>query len=171
MKSLHGHTLVELLFCLLIAGILLALATPTFVAIIERSRQAEAINQLLGALNYARTKAMMEHKIVAICAGITACEGHETWQGRILIFEDRNGNGQLDAGDELLRTVTMPEGLVWYWRNFRRQNHMQFQPDGTTRALNGTFTLCRDGAAKSQIVINLPGRARRRSPSENARCG
>ncbi|MGF6691049.1 type IV fimbrial biogenesis protein FimT [Metapseudomonas resinovorans] len=170
MKSRHGHTLVELLFCLLIAGILLSFAIPSFVSTVERSRQTEAVNQLLGALHYARSTAVMERKVVGICSGESTCSDDARWVDQLLVFIDDNRNGHLDTNEKLLRGFPLPADQSWTWKNFRRKRYLQFKPDGTTLALNGTFTLCREGEAIRQLVINLTGRVRTRAPSANAQC-
>lgn len=170
MKPPKGHTLVELLFCLLIAGILLSLATPSFVVTVENSRQTEAVNQLLGALHYARGVAVMERRVVSVCAGEIECADKPVWKGHILVFNDRNRNGRLDGDERLLFSNRLPDGHHWYWRSFRTQNHLSFSPNAATTALNGTFTLCKEDLALQQVVISLSGRVRTQSPSRTARC-
>ena len=46
----------------------------------------------------------------------------------------------------------------------------QFEPDGTTRAQNGTFTLCKDGKPLHQVVVSLSGRVRSQLPTSQASC-
>ncbi|NWL79232.1 pilus assembly protein [Pseudomonas taiwanensis] len=170
MKSRYGHTLVELLFCLLIAGILLGAALPSFVSTVERNRQTEAVNQLLGALHYARGKAVMERKVVAICGGGNPCAESVEWRGQIVVFHDQNKDGQQSPGEDIMLSLDLPESDSWFWVNFRRKTYLQFLPDGTTHSLNGTLTLCRQNRPLQQIVINVTGRPRTRAPLENARC-
>ncbi|MDT4809854.1 Type II transport protein GspH [compost metagenome] len=170
MKPPKGHTLVELLFCLLIAGILLSLAAPSFVSTVENSRQTEALNQLLGALHYARGVAVMERKVVGICAGHGVCADKPHWQGQILIFNDRNRNGKLDSDEELLRAFPLLNDLDLYWRGFRSTRYVQYLPDGTTLSTNGSFTLCRANVPMKVVVINVTGRVRTRTPSGNEGC-
>lgn len=160
MNPPKGHTLVELLFCLLIIGILLGLAMPSFISTVERSRETEAVNQLLGALHYARSTAVFGRRLTTLCSGTEQCEPSNRWQRNLLAFTDVNRNGQIDEGETLIRQEYIPEGYTWYWSSFRRQNHIQFESDGTTLALNGTFTLCDKEFAVHQVIVNLSGRAR-----------
>lgn len=171
MKKKHGHTLVELMLCLLIGGIMLGLALPSFSTLLESSEQAQLTNQLLGHLHYARGTAVLEKVTVALCAGQTQCDDAASWQRQILIFVDKNTNGQLDPDERVLRQELLPAGYSWQWSNFRQRPHALFDPDGTTHALNGTFTLCKHGTAMRQIVISLSGRPRTQSPSSSAHCG
>jgi len=160
MKRMHGQTLVELMVCLLVGGIMLSLALPSFTSTLKRSQQTQAVNQLLGALHYARGSAVMGRKTIALCSGDAPCDSEQAWQSKLLIFDDLNKNGQLDNGEALLQQLPLSKGYSWYWSNFRNRTYMQFEADGTTRALNGTFTLCHADSPTMQIVINLTGRAR-----------
>lgn len=170
MKSRHGHTLVELLICLLIAGILLGLAAPSLVTTLERSRETAAINQLIGALHYARSTAVMERKVVAICAGMSSCNSTARWRDQLIVFLDKNRNGQLDADEEVLKVVPLAQNLELHWRSFRSTRFVQYQPDGTTLGTNGTFLICRAGTPFRTVVINLTGRVRTRAPYDHEGC-
>jgi len=170
MERMHGQTLVELMVCLLIGGIVLTLALPAFTSTLQRNQQTQAVNQLLGALHYARSSAVMGRKTIALCSGDAPCNPEQTWQNQLLIFNDLNKNGQLDNGEALLQQLPLSKGYSWYWSNFRSRPYMQFEADGTTRALNGTLTLCHADTPTRQIVINLTGRARLQAAPGNTRC-
>lgn len=170
MKRMHGQTLVELMVCLLIGGIILTSALPAFTSTLQRSQQTQAVNQLLGALHYARGTAVMSRKTIALCSGNAPCSPEQVWQSQLLIFDDLNKNGQLDNGEALLQQLPLPKGYSWRWSNFRSRSYLQFEADGTTRALNGTLTLCHADDPTRQIVINLTGRARTQAAPGDARC-
>ncbi|MNF65691.1 Type II transport protein GspH [compost metagenome] len=170
MKRMHGQTLVELMVCLSIGGIILTSALPTLTSTLQRSQQTQNVNQLLGALHYDRGSAVMGRKTIALCSGSTLCNPEQVWQNQLLVFDDLNRNGQLDNGEELLQQLSMPQGYSWRWSNFRSRSYLQFEADGTTPALNGTLTLCHANAPTRQIVINLTGRARTQAAPGDARC-
>lgn len=165
-----GYTLVELIACLTIAAITLATALPPLKSTLERGQQAEATNLLLGALHYARGSAVIGRTLVSLCAGSVTCSNSQHWQSDLLVFNDRNKNGQIDETETLLKKIATPPGYSWYWSNFRRTSYIQYEPDGTTRALNGTFTLCHENQPRKQIVINLTGRVRTQAPGASAIC-
>lgn len=170
MQNINGHTLPELMICLLIGSILLSIAAPTLTANLQRSRQAEATNLLLGAVHYARSAAVMSRQHVSLCSGNAQCVHQKRWQQDLLVFIDQNDNGLLDQGEVLLRQIPKPAEVSWYWSNYRNLHYLQFEADGTPRGLNGTLTLCLQNQPAQQIVINVAGRARTRSPASNARC-
>lgn len=165
-----GFTLVELLTCLLIGSIFLSLALPSFSTLLQKNQTTQQVNQLMGLLHYARGTAVLEKKTVGVCAGTTTCSTSSTWQGAVLIFHDRNANGQLDSGEQLLRQGTINHEHSWTWSSFGKRAYLLYERNGTTRALNGTFTLCRKSEALHQVVISLEGRIRAQSPTAGARC-
>ncbi|UTW06694.1 GspH/FimT family pseudopilin [Pseudomonas benzenivorans] len=170
MQRTHGRSLVELLGCLLIGTLTLTSALPAFTSTLQRNKQAQATNQLLGALHYARGAAVTGRVTTTLCSGLGPCAQEREWRDRLLIFTDLNENGQHDAGEELLQQLYIPSGFSWRWSNFRSRSYLQFEADGTTLALNGTFTLCDQNTPKQQVVINLTGRVRTQAAPANARC-
>lgn len=164
MKNMYGQTLVELMSCAVIISIVLTSAMAYLPQLLNTHKQTQAVNQLVGALHYARAVAVLERKTVALCPGKEKCETTKNWQGRLLTFVDSNQNGQLDNDERLLQQLTLQTGYDWQWSSFRSRPYVQFEADGTTRALNGTFTLCYQSMPTKQVIINLTGRARTQMP-------
>ena len=170
MKNINGHTLLELIICLLIVSILLSITAPSLSSALQSNQQTQLLNQLVSALNYARSSAVFDRSTVTICPGLTRCLSTTHWSNQLLIFNDRNQNGQMEAEEQLLRTDNFDQDYIWYWSNLRHRSYLQFEQDGSPRALNGTLTLCKAGQPLKQIVINVTGRVRTQSPSLAARC-
>lgn len=170
MRHSQGFSLLELLCCMAIIGICSAIAIPRLDRLIESERARSATNIMLGAVQFARGQAVYQRRVVSLCSGDSACIPSANWQHVLLVFSDPNLNGNLDAGEELLRSIELPNKALWQWNGFRSDHYVQFNPDGTTRALNGTFTLCIDHAPINQIVINLSGRSRRQAIKQPADC-
>ncbi|WP_454254505.1 GspH/FimT family pseudopilin [Pseudomonas sp. Marseille-Q8238] len=169
MPKSQGHTLPELMICLLIGSLLLGLATPSFSSLLQSNQKTQQTNHLLGLLHYARGTAVLDKRTVTLCTGTTQCVKTEKWSDSLLIFVDANGNGVRDDGDILLHQATLEKGYSWHWASFRKRPHLTYQRDGSTRALNGTFTLCKNNTPLHQIVISLSGRVRTQ-PVESGRC-
>lgn len=168
--SQQGLTLPELLISLSLAAILLAGAAPAFSNLLQSSRNSAHTNELHSAVNFARAQAIQTRRSVSICSGTDQCRNSRRWQQQLLIFIDHNRDGQLDAGEQLLRTTELSGDVHWYWSNFRQRSHLTFKPDGTTHSLNGTFTLCRQQNAQRSIVINITGRSMSTTPSNALAC-
>lgn len=170
MKTSHGHTLLELLICLAVFIYLASIGIPHLSHLHQQMAQRAATNNMLGALHYARSQAVSSRTKTSLCNGDLRCSSSTSWQSGLLVFSDPNGNGQLDSGEVLLQKLVIPEDYTWRWSSFRSQTRISFANDGTTLALNGTFTLCHKATPTRQIVVSITGRPRVQSPTSQARC-
>lgn len=85
----RGFTIVELLVTVSIAAILLAVAVPSFQTMIVESRLTTQVNDMVGALNIARSEAIKRNASVSLCrassATAAACAGAAgAWQHWII---------------------------------------------------------------------------------------
>lgn len=106
MRAESGMTLIELLITIVVAGILLMIAVPSFVSLTQRNRVAAEINGLSATLQYARAEAVKEGQPVTVCVSSTgtSCATASTpWQSGWIVFSDPNGNQTVDSGDLVLR--------------------------------------------------------------------
>jgi type IV fimbrial biogenesis protein FimT len=67
----RGFTLMEMMFTIAVLGILTAVATPSFVSIINKNRLTGQSNELLGAIQYARMEAIRANGRVTFCGAAT----------------------------------------------------------------------------------------------------
>lgn len=161
-----GLTLVELLTTLAVAGILVASASGGATLLIEQHRASAAVNQMLGAVRFARHAAVTHRSAVTLCpaSGYNTCGQRNTWHNGALAFLDRNTNGRFDGKDVLLRRMPrLQEGDRFYWRSFRNRTHLMIRPDGLTDWQNGNLLYCPesgDPRFARQIVINVQARVR-----------
>ena len=108
-KNIQGFTLIELMVTIAVFGILAAIAAPSFTAFTDSSRRASEVNNISGALSYARSEAIKRNNTISVCSRISTV-GAETcsavandWKYGWMIFDDTNADGVLDAGETLLR--------------------------------------------------------------------
>lgn len=88
MKRQSGFTLMEVLFTLMVAGILVGLGAPSFKTSVQNSRLVTQANDLLAMLLYARSQAVLEGKSAVICASNnqTSCSG-SNWASGYLVCQ------------------------------------------------------------------------------------
>ncbi|MDD5275586.1 MAG: GspH/FimT family pseudopilin [Methylovulum sp.] len=150
--SPSGFTLVELLVTIAIIGITLGLAVPSFNTFISNTRMVSATNNLVDALNIARSKAISTH-FNTVVAPITA----GNWGSGLQVFTDKNNNATADNGEVLLN-YTPPSGNITIKSSF--VNNITYNPNG--RAAAGSFYICGDPhvADYRRILVAQTGRIR-----------
>ena len=105
MKNHSGFTLIEIMVTLAVGIIILAIGVPSFMNMMSSNQAAGYSNDLVSALRLARSEAVKRSSTVTICSGsgdLTACSAG-AWTNGWLIFNDANGDGVQDAGEEAIR--------------------------------------------------------------------
>ena len=130
-----GLTLVELLTTLAVAGILVTTASGGAARLVDQHRASAAVNQMLGAIRFARHAAVTHRSSATLCPADgeqsqpgsargypsqkspqpgsarghpsqkQRCGRRNTWHNGALVFLDENANGRFDGGDVLLRRL------------------------------------------------------------------
>lgn len=169
-KKLCGYSLAELLIALSIITLVSAIALPSMGQMIRDSENTKNLNQMLGAIGFARSTAVFSGGGTILCTGSAECSTTALWTGGLIVFHDLNGNGQVEPGEPALRNELILSGYSWHWKSFRKLPHIIYEPDGTSRASNGTLTLCFEGQPQRQIIVSLSGRVRHQNPDGGASC-
>ena len=155
-----GFTLLELMISIAVLGVLLGIAIPSFQTMILNSRLTTQANQVITALNYARSEAVKRGSPATVCSsnGGTACAGANNWTTGWLVFSDPNGNGVVDAGDTILRVWPALEGGNTLNSG---QPRVTFRNTGFATGFNDTFRLCDKRGVNDarSTIVNAMGRA------------
>lgn len=159
-----GFTLLELLFVMLIGGILIGLASPSFYTIILDNRIATRANNLILALNTARSEAINRGIRVTVCKSQngSTCQTSGQWEDGWMVFSDPSGIGTYDSATE--RRILVAEGFTTtatLRASVDFANFISYLPSGFSHD-DGSFQLCDDrGTSKMRtITISLTGRVK-----------
>jgi type IV fimbrial biogenesis protein FimT len=101
----QGTTLMELMTALAVLGVMVAIAVPSFRQFTADSRTTAFTNDVVTALNLARSEALHRSSNVVVCASSTqtSCTGSATWANGFIVFTDANGDGTINGADTILR--------------------------------------------------------------------
>lgn len=103
-----GFTLVECIITIAIAAVALSFAIPSFISTIQNNYAITLSQELINALQLARSEAIKRNSPVSVCAtrdqNFNQCGSN--WNNGWLIFVDPSGNGTYGAGSTLLKTYT-----------------------------------------------------------------
>jgi type IV fimbrial biogenesis protein FimT len=176
-KNNHGFTLIELIVTLAVFSLLVAIAAPSFNAFTDSSRRASEVNNISGALSYARSESIKRNSTVSVCAR-TSTVGAETcstlandWKYGWMIFDDTDADSVLDAGETLLRLFgPISKGSVITETSGNAILAITFRGSGFITIANAEFKYCGPSNKASNaraIIISKTGRARLSVDSDN----
>jgi len=174
----QAFTLIELIATMAIAGILIAIAIPSFNSIITSSRLTGYANDLVGALNLARSEAV--RRGIQVTVSNNGALTH--WESGWTMFVDFSGDEIYDPPNNLCTTSAigaptedcllrvyppLANGYTLTTSNNTTYNrYAAYFPNGLSSAvgvtLGDTFRLCNgtDITTSRTIVVDNVGRAR-----------
>jgi len=153
-----GFSVFELMIVLLLIAILLALATPSFREFTRSNQVTSTNNDLVTALNLARSEALRRSKGVTVCSSAngTSCGSTADWASGWIVFEDAAGTGVIASNDKVVQKWSATNGGV---RIVTTSTNIQYQPIGTaasSAAIDVSFDSCK-GPRKRHIQVSAVG--------------
>jgi len=166
-----GYSLIELMVVVVVAGILSAIAMPSFVSTIESHRRNTLSNKLMEDLALARSQAISLGNSVALCgdsgAGTPTCvaisgNSVSTWNSGWYLYvgSTATGNSGLGANTTIIRA---PQPAPSGWAvdaHLGVLNFVSLNPRSQLAGV-GHFTIYRSGSTTAACVtVSDTGRAR-----------
>jgi type IV fimbrial biogenesis protein FimT len=129
-----GFTLIELMITLSVAGVLLAIAVPSFNQMIIANRLATQSNEIVAAVSLARSEAIKRNASVTLCRvqtnnGTACVAGSGNWENWIV---------RAGAGTIVQRGAVNTYGGTFIVTSTLNIDQVVFGPDGLART-NGTI--------------------------------
>lgn len=138
-----GFTLVELMFVILIFGVMLTLSVPSFSRFLQTWKLHGEVDQLAATLRTARSAAVMRNQNVVFRFDMT--------RGTYFYFEDDDGDGQHDAGEYRSATYRLPPSIAFDSQTLGGTS-VTFGPRGNTMQA-GAITLQNGLQRTRQVTI------------------
>lgn len=154
---------------LTIAGIMLALAAPSFQTFIRNTQVRSAADDLVSIFNFSRSEAVKRGWPVTICksanveASAPTCSTTAGWKDGWLAFVDADQNGTFNGSDTRLKIGRPNADGISISGGTSFANYLTYLPTGTSLGNggnnSGALDLCLAGI-KRTITVSATGRLR-----------
>ena len=131
LKDSAGFTLIELMIVVAIAGILAAIALPSYVNYVIETRIAGVTHDLAVDLQLAREEAVMSGERVSVCPSTdkVSCNSGGGWEQGWIVFTDGGTEGTVDGTDVILRQgIPVPNHITVRFKDNPGQKYVTFDP-------------------------------------------
>lgn len=156
----QGVTLIELMITIAVAAIMLSIAVPSFTAFAIRNQLVAYNNDLISAVNFARSEAIRRGTTVSVCrrSSDTSCVGGSWSNGWLVVVNTGNVNpGTTAPSGPVLRVHEALTTGYTLGATSSFTNHVTYQADGSANTV-GTFAFCHDNdatTARTAILTRL----------------
>jgi type IV fimbrial biogenesis protein FimT len=172
----RGFTLIELLIVVAVAAVLASLAVPGFSQFLSKRSVQSAASSLASDYRFARSEAIKRSSYVTACRssnGTSCTAGVGSWHSGWIVFVDQNGDGVVDAGDDIFRVQQAVQGVsnMQSLTAASTRRFATFRPNGIAVGVAGNLVITPSVAATNTrlLCISNQGRVAMR-PAGSAAC-
>lgn len=145
-----GFTLIEALVIILVLGILAAITIPGFTRYGPDMRLKGAVRDLKSVMELSKLKAIRENAFVALV--------FNTGTNSYTVFVDNDGDWTADAGEQVLRTVTITSDVTMYDASFAGgAARVRFDSRGLPNGLGGHVYMKNSNNKYRGLTVTLVG--------------
>ncbi len=159
-RTQTGFTLLELMVTTAIVAIFAIIALPSMSEFIKNERLTTQINGLVASLQRARSEAILRHVPVTLCSSDNGAScTNDDWDAGWILFADVNGDGAVDAEDEVLQIKNTLEGNTSLTGS-GGVTVITYDSRGFTPGASTTFSLCDDRGSSFGKAISISNTGR-----------
>lgn len=157
---------------IIILSIITVVSLPDLAKLVHVNKIKAVQGELLSALNFTRTLAISKGKRITLCNKkpyANKCDGGKTWRYGWLVYNDSNGDRQVNHNEDLVLVHSNSKKDVFIRFN---KSYIRYGKLGFAYGYAGTFTLCRQNNAMlgRSIIIGFNGRIRSSDTHKKQRC-
>ena len=165
-RVIRGFTLIELMIVLVIMGVLITLAAPSFSQMWNNNRITAETNGIVADLASARSEALKlgGASLLTVCASTDSatCSKASDWSaGRLVVVEsDPDGSiGVVDPKDIILRKSSALDRITATLSGVSTTGFVTYRATGAiTSSTLGKIVVCKQGYIGREITISVTGR-------------
>lgn len=162
----RGFSLIELLTVIALIGIAAGLAVPSYRSAVINNRLAATSNDMVAALNLARSEAVKTGSTITVRADAAG------WSHGWVVVAPSRVTGQAET---VLQSYTVAEGMS-VASSLADSTTLEFNPRGWNTTAASVFTIARQDATTNDeyrrcLIIRSAGSPRISKPKGSASCG
>jgi len=147
-----GFSLVELMVTLVVMGIVMSVAVPNFIGMIDRNKVIEAGNRLTASIMQVRSEAIKRNSPIALRSNTT----HDWHLGWSMYAGAYTGGDAVDAGEVPIRVVAASNDGVTITGDNQAGMWLSFFANGMLNEnANATFIICNNGDAATGRILTV----------------